>query len=190
MPRVNRWVVAGVATLAFVAGMGFAAYGGLGRSTGPATTPVVLTIFQDPSTGLYSYSMQSLRAAPGTIAEFTIRNFDPTPHGVDPSFASVRGTIGGAMQVQPGSPSGGNGMGSRSVTSMPWFGVSHTFTILAGGYDLNVPIPPALSPTAPSTVTFSLKVMGPGMVQWTCECPDGGSDGDLPGGMSGSFTSG
>ena len=50
---------------------------------------------------------------------------------------------------------------------VPTGNISQTFTMMTGGYDLNVPIPPAASSQNPSVVVFSFETVGQGVTTWS-----------------------
>jgi hypothetical protein len=169
-----------------VISIGNVAVGGLEfRSTTGRAISVTLTIAQAPSTGVYAYSAVSILVPRDSIVEFTVLNFDPTTHRVDPRYCNVTGTGDGMM----GMGMGLHRMSSQRVGALAAGSVSHTFTMVGGGYDLNVPLPPALSPSQPSIVEFTLRIEGPGMMIWTCEVSGMGSPTGMPGTMMGGFTS-
>lgn len=121
-----------------------------------------LSIVYDAATGGYDYSTRDLSVPAGVTVVFTITNYDPST-GTLPTAASavVTGTRDGALLGAPGS-------GAVRVSSIAPGAVSHTFSMSNGFYHLNVPIPPALSVSHPSVVSFSVVFATPGTFDWGC----------------------
>lgn len=190
MSTTVRWVAVGIA-ISVSAVVSAVVLLGLLFPPGQETTPtrISLSIEKNATTGLYGYVPASVHVPEGTLVEFTITNFDPENHTVSAPFCLVNGTFGGRMAYMME----GSGMGfgpMRSAGSLAPGGVSHTFTISSGGVHLNVPLPPAAGPSAPSVVTFTWLTPGPGEVVWHCEAADPEAASGGMGGMMGELYSG
>jgi hypothetical protein len=186
-PRSRRTALA-IGALVVVAGALGAATVLVWPPAHPAAT-VSLTISEDPATGAYVLSPSSVQVPADSTVLFTIRNFDPFVHPVGTVYCNVTGTMDGYMTYGLANGMGGMMGGGASVRSMPSNGVSHTFTVSGDGYQLNVPIPPAQSPTEPSVVTFTLATQFPGSTTWRCAAMGITGDGDSAW-MVGPFTIG
>lgn len=143
-----------------------------------------LSISYNPSTGGYGYGAAQLSVPQGVRVVFTITNYDPSnaalPDRVD---AHVTGTLDGAMTVSTAA-------GSVTTNGLPPGEVSHTFSMSNGFYHVNIPIPAAAGPGAPSQVTFALFFVFTGTYSWGCVVLCGGADMIAPDTMSGSLTVG
>jgi len=151
-------------------------------SSSPTTVRVDLTIRQDPTTGLFAFSPASIHVPAGAMVQVVVTNFDLAHHSVAPVFCNVTGTTGGMMEEM------GGGMGSmmgQNLRGLSENSVSHTFTMESGGYDVNVPIPPAAASGSPSVTEFSFQSHGLSEASWSCESTSG--TGPMP--MMGSFES-
>jgi len=166
-----RWsnTTIGLAIAAGVLVVVVGAFGMLLATPTPAATNSVqvdLTIAQDPVTGSYAFSPSVLHVPAGAMIELRITNYDPSIHSVDPVYCNVSGTSNGVMEEM------GFGMGSmmgHMMRGLAAGAVSHTFTMMSNGWDLNVPIPPAVSAQTPSITEVSFQTHGPGAASWMCE---------------------
>jgi hypothetical protein len=110
------------------------------------------------------------------LVTVTVRQYDSGEELNNPFFATVRGTVGGTMQL--------NGQTVHHVSPKH---IGHTFTIHAAPGDqsplfVSVPLP-ALSDDAkpekgsdypkPNVIRFSFITGGPGQYVWNCEYPCG-----------------
>ncbi len=169
MSTLTRWLVVGTgvsvgALVGVLVLLGFVVPPGAGAQP----VRIALTIERNATSGLYEYSPATVHVPAGALVEFTITNYDPANHSVASTYCRVNGTFGGSMAYMMGAGGMGPGM-MRSVGSLPPGAVSHTFTINQGTAELNIPIPPAAGPTAPSVVTFTWRTPGPGELAWECE---------------------
>lgn len=157
--------------------------GNAASGSAPPTVQRNLTIAWDPATSSYSYSQVAIHVPLHARVIFTITSYDPDPATYVPllSDTQVSGTNGGTMMVlQDGR--------TATSTGLPTGGVSHTFTISSGAYQVNVPIPVAPSSTDPVRVTFSVDFNTPGSFAWGCVILCGTEDMTLPGEMYGTLT--
>jgi hypothetical protein len=99
----------------------------------------------------------------------TITNYDTNVGTLRvPWDNRVVGTVGGMETV-------GYGNGGTPMTSLPANGISHTFTVHDAYYNISIPIPPAMSASVPSVVTFELNMNLAETTSWACvnDCHDG-----------------
>lgn len=136
-------------------------------------------------TGMAAYTNSSLRSPADVVIDVTIVNYDPVAHPTSRDFCAVAGTVGGTIRAT--SVGRGGMMGMATLTSLAPGFVSHTFTIIAGEFVLNVPIPPADSVGEPSTVTFAFQFPGTGVVVFTSESGMSSSPAGSDGAMSGTL---
>ena len=115
------------------------------------------------------------------LVVITVTNYDNGTNTVAPAYAKVSGTIGGTETVTNATGS------SDSVTSVAPDQVAHTFTLIQGPYNLNIPIPAAQG-TTPTTVTFSVMFTTAGQFTWHCMAPCDGHSMSTPGYMTGTVT--
>lgn len=151
--------------------------------TARPTPPVQiqLTIGTDDFTGYLSFSPTTFDIPTGAVVHFQITNYDTQTHPVNPVFCNVSGTTDGLMHAQTWS---GQSMVNLIASHVSPTLVSHTFTMISGGYEINVPLPPALSANQPSVTTFTFASHGAGVTAWTCEAGLNGpygSDGSVIG---------
>lgn len=127
-----------------------------------------------------TYSNDNLVVPANTVIDVTIDQYDSGGSLNNPFFDRVRGTIGGTATV--------NG---KTVTQVDPNNVGHTFTLRGlpgnGSYlYVSVPLPANPSSKTPVTigegayphpvvVKFSFKTGSPGVYEWNCEFPCGGS---------------
>jgi len=138
-------------------------------STPLPRTYVNLTISYDNSTGIANYTTSFITIISHTLAVVSITNYDPTPSPLlVPWDNRVIGTVGGNETVDCGH-------GATQLSSLPSSGISHTFTVLDAFYNISVPIPPALSGSAPCVVTFELTLNQADLTNWGCvaNCDNG-----------------
>ncbi len=123
-----------------------------------------LTIAYDRILGTFVYTNTDISIPANTPIAVTITNHDPSANTLFvPGDNRVIGTVGGVEAISDGS-------GPAIVTSLPVDGISHTFTVLDGLYNISVPIPPAISSSIPSVVTFELMMGYPETTSWACVC--------------------
>ncbi len=144
---------------------------------------VALSIFPN-AWGDYVYNSTFLRAHVGSVVEFTITNFDPQSHPTVGPYDNVSGTRNGMMWWTGGMMGGGN-RGGQELNGLTPDEISHTFTIQMGGYELNVPIPPAANGSGPSVITFTVQMFGASDLTWQCDANDMGPTTGPDGGMMG-----
>lgn len=140
-----------------------------------------LTISFDPYTGADKYFPANFSVPADVPVTITITNYDNGTNPVPSSFAQVLGTVGGTMSVTNATASG------AVVASIPVDQVAHTFTLVSGPYDLNVPVPAAQGQT-PSSVTFTVDFTTSGQFTWHCMAPCDGHAMTTPGYMTGTLT--
>lgn len=109
------------------------------------------------------------------------QNLSTTNPGIG-SLYNVSGTVGGVEKVvndtnvNSTQNSGIQISGGETVSSLPYFDVSHTFTV--SNLNLNIPIPPS------STVSASLYFTQAGNYHWQCNAPCGSGPNGWGGAMS------
>ncbi len=145
------------------------------------TDHVYLTVAYNPYTGLDEYFPANLSVPANVPVIITITNYDNGTNTVPSVYASVRGTVGGTETVTDAT------VAQRTVTSVQATEVAHTFTIMSGGLDINVPIPAAQG-TTPTVVTFTLQFSQPGLINWHCMAPCDDQAMSTPGFMTGTIT--
>ena len=129
------------------------------------------------ASGEYTFTPPSLHALPEAGLQITSLNDDLQNHSTAWTYCNVTGTMDGMMDSgYPGMM--GGGMGMTLMGSLAANHVSHTFTIVGHGYNVNIPIPPAASNGQPSTTTFLIQMHGTDTLTWTCESET------MPGGLS------
>lgn len=126
----------------------------------PRIAYVNLTI--SSSSGMHYVYVPNVASVPvGTTVLFRIANYDPRVGPLlVPTAGLVTGTIGGKELLIYGHV-------QAYVGQVPAGMVSHTFTFLGPGVRLNVPIPPAMNPLAPTVVVFSVVFPAPSQLPWT-----------------------
>jgi len=178
-PEWQRTAIAlGAMAVVLAAGTGLV----LSVTSAPATrASLTLTIEFNPSTWYVTVTPSTLQAPAGTIVQVTITNYDPSSHPVAASYCNVSGTVGKTMQeTYPASATG-------SGAAVFWLSasqLSHTFTMMSDGYDINIPIPVALSAQSPAVVAFSFEALQAGVTPWSSESVGvgpHGSSGDMTG---------
>lgn len=174
----RAWVA--ILTAAVVVVVGVGTYWAYAATRAPASQQVELVIQRDAS-GSFAFSPTSIHAAAGSDLEVTVVNYDPTNHSAPWRYCNVSGTMDGMMDGYGGWMGGGM-MGGHHMHGLNPSGVSHTFTMVGSGYNVNVPIPPARAANDPSVVTFWVHLGPAGVVGWTCEA-DGMLMAGVPGGM-------
>jgi hypothetical protein len=147
-----------------------------------ARASIALSIVEDPATGTFGYSPEVVQIPRAEQVDITITNWDPMPHSVSGRYMNVSGTMAEMMVHM------GNGMMGRlsgpMVGALPPDLVSHTFTMVAGGYDLNIPIPVAPNAGTPSVVSFTLLMDLPGTFSWSCMAEETSAHGPMVGGLT------
>lgn len=171
----NR-IAIGVAAAVLVLGVGLALAPGVAvparAAPGPAaagpTAYLNLTIGYNPSTGADDFSATNLALPAHTRILVTITNFDPQASALlVPWDNRVIGTLGGNELVSAAGQ-------SYWVTSVAANDIGHTFTIHDALYNISVPIPPALSESSPTVVSFALQFNWQETTNWGCVAECGG----------------
>lgn len=152
-------------------------------TSGSTVDYVNLTVGFDFATGLDRYFPANFTVPAHATVVITITNFDNGTNVVPASMASVQGTVGGTETIRTTSDPQGT-----VVTSLPPTGIAHTFTLMGGGYALNVVIPPAKSASEPVSVTFTAVFNTAGVFQWHCMAPCDDAAMLTPGFMTGFVT--
>lgn len=147
----------------------------------PGTARVYLSVAYNPYTGLDEYFPANFTVPANVPVIITITNYDNGTNTVPADYATVRGTVGGTETVTDATAA------DKTVTSVPTTEVAHTFTIMSGGMNVNVPIPAAQG-TTPTVVTFSLQFSLAGLINWHCMAPCDGRAMSTPGFMTGTIT--
>jgi hypothetical protein len=162
-----------------------------GKMTTVNNVGLTISTFPDSLAGMHgsnggphpdwvSYSNDNLTVPRNTLVTMTINQYDSGGSLNNPFFASVMGTIGDTATI--------NGATVHHVDPND---IGHTFTLrgIPGNVDpifVSVPLPANNATDTPVTigqgsyphplvVTFSFLVKGPGVYQWNCEYPCGGS---------------
>jgi hypothetical protein len=113
--------------------------------------------------GQFSISPIWMAGPAGSILTLTIINNDPVNHSPPANFSYVRGTAGGGIVWTEGGSDP-----SQEAGGIPMDAISHTFTMIGGGYNLNVPIPIAANSNSPSSITFSIQLLSADQLTWEC----------------------
>ena len=137
-----------------------------------------------------SYSNDNLVAKAGSVITMTIRQYDSGGSLNNKAFfGRVWGTMGGTAQYMIPTEKG-DSTPVQTLSSVDPTNIGHTFTLRGvpgNGSPLFVSVPLPASPStnsetvgdatygSPVVVTFSFKVGTPGVYQWNCEFPCGGS---------------
>jgi len=145
------------------------------------TAHVYLTVAYNPYTGMDEYFPANFTVPANVPVIITITNYDNGTNTVPSYYASVRGTVGGTETVTDATAA------DATLTSVPATEVAHTFTIMSGSLDVNVPIPAAQG-TTPAVATFTLQFSQPGLINWHCMAPCDGYAMSTPGFMTGTIT--
>lgn len=167
--------------------LGALAGGVLGHFTAPSvvnssgTEHLYLSIAYDPYTGLDQYFPANFSVPVNVPVIITITNYDNGTNLVPAAFDAVQGTVGGTETVTTAAAS------NVPVTSVPADQVAHTFTLITGPYDLNVPIP-AAQDTTPTVVSFTVVFTSTGQFVWHCMAPCDDAAMATPGFMTGTVT--
>jgi hypothetical protein len=172
-------VVLGVAIAAAFALTGAGIY--LLTQSPAQNASVNLVIQRNVVTGTYGYAVTSVFVPHARQVDFTITNWDPQSHSVMPQYLVVSGTMDEMTVYMHGGMMGGTqGQMMGSLTAGQ---ISHTFTMMTGGYSLNIPVPAAPDSSTPSVLTFTMLVNGPMSLEWGCMANGMGD----PGAMTGTF---
>lgn len=142
---------------------------------------VYLSVAYNPYTGLDEYFPANFTVPANVPVVITITNYDNGTNTVASDYATVRGTVGGMETVTDVTAA------DKTFTSVPATEVAHTFTIMSGGLDINVPIPAAQG-TTPTVVTFTLQFTQAGLLTWHCMAPCDDQAMSTPGFMTGTVT--
>lgn len=145
------------------------------------TAHVYLNVAYNPYTGLDEYFPANFTVPANVPIIITITNYDNGTNMVPLYYASVRGTVGGTETVTDATAA------DRTLTSVPATEVTHTFTIMSGSLNINVPIPAAQG-TTPTVVTFTLQFSQTGLIIWHCMAPCDDYAMSTPGFMTGTIT--
>lgn len=186
------WVAAGMAlvvVVGLVAGLGLGSgYGtrttgssGASGSNGPVY--LYLTIAFNPVNGMDQYFPANFSVPAHTLVHVVITNYDDGVNLVPAEYAQVRGVVGGTISWANASM-----VSPETASSIGLDQISHTFTLNAQGYALNVPVPAATDVAHPTTVAFATYFNTTGVFDWNCMAPcDPGSMATL-GYMAGAVT--
>lgn len=171
---------------AFVLILGVLAGGILGHIASPPVTTsgsdhLYLTIAYDPYTGLDEYFPANFTVPANVPVTITVTNYDNGTNPVPAAFSQVLGTESGTETVTNATSSG------TAVRSVPVDQIAHTFTLITGPYDVNVPVPAAQDVT-PTVVVFTVVFTATGQFVWHCMAPCDGSAMTTPGFMTGTVT--
>ena len=145
------------------------------------TAHVYVSVAYNPYTGLDEYFPANFTVPANVPVIITITNYDNGTNLVPSDFASVRGTVGGTESVTDATAA------DRVLTSVPATEVTHTFTIMSGDLNVNVPIPAAQGTTL-TVVTFTLQFSQTGPIYWHCMAPCDPQAMSTPGFMTGTIT--
>ncbi len=145
--------------------------------------PLALHVVIDSTHGIDSVLPLNLTVPAGTWITFYLSNYDTVAVGAPVSDAGLQGAFLGHVELL-----GAGAGGATPYSGLAPSAVSHTFTMLSGPYDFNVPLPAAASVDAPATVVFTLAFDTTGTFAWYCAafCDDGGLGGSGP--MGGTVT--
>ncbi len=171
----------------FVLVLGVLAGGILGHFTAPQAVTasgsehLYLTIAYDPYSGLDQYFPANFTVPANVPVTITITNYDNGTNTVPAAFAQVLGTVGGTETVTNATVSG------AQVSSVVPNQVAHTFTLITGPNDLNIPVPAAQG-TTPTVVTFTAVFTTSGQFVWHCMAPCDDAAMTTPGFMMGTVT--
>ena len=145
-------------------------------ASGATEVHLYVSVAYNPFTGLDEYFPANFTVPANVPVIVTITNYDNGTNAVDPAFSVVKGTLGNVETA--------NG---QTVSSVPTDQIAHTFTLITGSYDLNVPIP-AAQDTTPTVVTFTAVFGTAGTFTWHCMAPCDGAAMTTPGFMTGTVT--
>ncbi len=120
-----------------------------------------LAVAYDPYSLLDKYFPANFSVPANVPVTITITNYDNGTNTIPAGFDQVQGTIGGTESVTNATAS------DVDVASVPADHVTHTFTIVSPGGNINVPIP-AAQDTTPTVVTFTVVFPTAGPYQWHC----------------------
>ncbi len=182
---VGSWTLVTVG--AFVMVLGILGGGILGHLAAPAVVAssgsdhLYLTIGFDPYTGLDQYFPANFTVPANVPVTITITNYDNGTNVVPAAFSQVLGTVGGTETLTNATLSG------VAVSAVPVADIAHTFTLISGPYDLNVPVPSAVG-TSPTVVTFTVVFTSAGQYVWHCMAPCDDAAMNTPGFMMGTVT--
>ncbi len=170
-----------------VLALGVLAGGILGHAVFPTTAKtsvtdhIYLSVAYNPFTGLDEYFPANFTVPADTPVVFTITNYDNGTNLIANEYSQVRGTVGGTETVTNAS------VANAVLQSLPVDQVAHTFTLMSGAYDVNVPIPAAQDQT-PTVVTFTLVFSQAGQFMWNCMAPCDDAAMTTPGFMTGTIS--
>lgn len=182
---VGAWTLVMVGT--FVLVLGVFAGGILSHLATPAagasttSQQLYLTIAFSPYTGLDEYFPANFTVAANVPVTITITNYDNGTNAVPASLSQVLGTVGGTETVTNATASG------VALSSVPVSEIAHTFTLITGPYNINVPVPSAQG-TTPTVVTFTVVFTSAGQFDWHCMAPCDGHSMTTAGYMTGTVT--
>lgn len=167
--------------------LGALAGGVLGHFSAPpvvnasGTEHLYISIAYDPFTGLDQYFPANFTVPVNVPVIITITNYDNGTNVVPAAFTTVQGTVGGTETVTNATAS------NVALTSIPADQIAHTFTLITGPYNLNIPIPAAQG-TAPTVVSFTMVFTSAGQFIWHCMAPCDDAAMATPGFMTGTVT--
>ncbi len=165
-----------------VAPLAFSGAGGAGPvSVGPY--PLYLTVAFNPGSGHDEYFPANFTVPAHVLVVVTITNYDNATNPVPSADGVVTGTLGDTETIL--NVSFPNGLVESTVNGTD---ISHTFTVATGGYQLNIPVPPAASLSVPTTVTFETYFNITGSFVWHCLAPCDMWSMMTPGYMMGTMT--
>lgn len=167
--------------------LGVLAGGILGHFSAPAavatsaTEHLYLSIAYDPYTGLDKYFPANFTVPANVPILITITNYDNGTNVVPADFAKVLGTVDGIETVTNAT------LNAQSVSSVAPDQITHTFTMDATPYPINIPIPAAQG-TDPTVVSFTVVFTSTGQFVWHCMAPCDMDAMATPGFMMGTVT--
>ena len=167
--------------------LGVLAGGILGHFSAPpavaasATEHLYLSIAYDPYTGLDKYFPANFTVPANVPILITITNYDNGTNVVPADFAKVLGTVDGTETVTNAT------LSAQSVSSVAPDQITHTFTMNAAPYPINIPIPAAQG-TDPTVVSFTVVFTSTGQFVWHCMAPCDDAAMATPGFMTGTVT--
>ncbi len=142
-----------------------------------------MTVAFNPGSGHDEYFPANFTVPAHVLVAVTIANYDNGTNVVPGVDGLVKGTLGGTETIVNASYPDGEIVPGVNGTE-----ISHTFTVATGGYDLNIPVPPAPSLSVPTLVTFETYFNVTGSFVWHCLAPCDMISMMTPGFMMGTMT--
>ena len=130
--------------------------------------------------GNMAYSPTNITVHADALVTIIITNYDTQIHSAPPLAQQVSGTAGGVAYYQFSLNAHAQSLGQLASSD-----ISHTFSVDYGSTWLNVPVPPAASPTNPSVTTFTTSFSSIGTYTWYCDAMCGSLPMTPPGEMAG-----